>query len=49
MNLALILALVVQQPLAGLDTATFAGGCFWSMEHPFDELEGVTSVTIGFF
>jgi peptide-methionine (S)-S-oxide reductase len=47
MNLALILTLIVH-PLAGLDTATFAGGCFWSMEHPFDELEGVTSVTVGF-
>ena len=21
--------------------ATFAGGCFWCMEHPFDELDGV--------
>jgi len=47
MNLALIVALVAN-PLAGLDTATFAGGCFWSMEHPFDELDGVTSVTVGF-
>lgn len=44
MNLALILALTV----APADTATFAGGCFWSMEHPFDVLDGVTSVTVGF-
>ena len=44
MHLALILALTVAPP----DTATFAGGCFWSMEHPFDELDGVTSVTVGF-
>ena len=43
MNLALILAL----SLAPVDTATFAGGCFWSMEHPF-ELDGVTSITVGF-
>ena len=28
--------------------ATFAGGCFWCMEHPFDELEGVVSVTAGY-
>ena len=34
--------------LAPLDTATFAGGCFWSMEHPFEQLQGVTSVTVGF-
>jgi peptide-methionine (S)-S-oxide reductase len=29
-------------------TATFAGGCFWSMEHVFDELPGVISVTAGY-
>ncbi len=29
-------------------TATFAGGCFWCMEHPFDSLDGVVSVTSGY-
>ncbi len=28
--------------------ATFAGGCFWCMEHPFDELNGVLSTTSGY-
>lgn len=28
--------------------ATFAGGCFWSMEAAFDEVEGVTSTTSGY-
>jgi peptide-methionine (S)-S-oxide reductase len=28
--------------------ATFAGGCFWCMEHPFDALPGVLSVTAGY-
>lgn len=28
--------------------ATFAGGCFWCMEAPFDKLEGVLSVTVGY-
>lgn len=32
----------------GLEKATFAGGCFWCMEHPFDELPGVVSVTSGY-
>ena len=36
-------------PAAGqLQKATFAGGCFWCMEHPFDELPGVVSVTSGY-
>ena len=33
---------------ARLSTATFAGGCFWCMEPPFDELEGVVSTTSGY-
>ncbi len=28
--------------------ATFAGGCFWCMEKPFDELEGVISTVSGY-
>lgn len=28
--------------------ATFAGGCFWSMEAPFDGIRGVVSTTSGF-
>jgi peptide-methionine (S)-S-oxide reductase len=28
--------------------ATFAGGCFWCMEGPFDSLPGVVSVTVGY-
>jgi peptide-methionine (S)-S-oxide reductase len=31
-----------------LAKATFAGGCFWCMEHPFDSLEGVVSVMSGY-
>jgi peptide methionine sulfoxide reductase msrA/msrB len=28
--------------------ATFAGGCFWCMEHPFEKLEGVMDVISGY-
>jgi peptide-methionine (S)-S-oxide reductase len=31
-----------------LAKATFAGGCFWCMEPPFDKLPGVTSTTSGY-
>jgi methionine-S-sulfoxide reductase len=31
-----------------LRTATFAGGCFWCMEPPFDKLDGVVSTTSGY-
>ena len=36
-------------PASGtLATATFAGGCFWCMEQPYDELDGVISTTSGY-
>ena len=28
--------------------ATFAGGCFWCMQPPFDALKGVLSTTVGY-
>lgn len=33
---------------AGMAKATFAGGCFWCMEAPFDSLPGVQSVVPGY-
>ena len=31
-----------------LARATFAGGCFWCMEPPYDRLEGVVETISGF-
>jgi len=31
-----------------LEKATFAGGCFWCMEHPFEKMDGVQSVVSGY-
>ncbi|UCG34904.1 MAG: peptide-methionine (R)-S-oxide reductase MsrB [Candidatus Omnitrophota bacterium] len=31
-----------------LQKATFAGGCFWCMESPFDKLDGVSEVISGY-
>lgn len=49
----LLMALAMFWPLAlvqasPLETATFAGGCFWCMEPPFRQQPGVVSVTSGF-
>ncbi len=33
---------------AALAVATFAGGCFWCMEPPYDKIDGVFSVYSGF-
>ena len=31
-----------------LEKATFAGGCFWCMEPPFDAVKGVKETTVGY-
>src|SRR5215831_2945300 len=31
-----------------LAKATFAGGCFWCMQPPFEKLDGVVSTTVGY-
>ena len=33
---------------SGTAVATFAGGCFWCMEKPFENLDGVSTVTSGY-
>jgi peptide-methionine (S)-S-oxide reductase len=42
--------LLISSPPASAATekATFAGGCFWCMDAPFDKLPGVISVTAGY-
>lgn len=35
-------------PEIKLDTAIFAGGCFWGMEYYFKEVNGVISTTVGY-
>ena len=55
--LVLAALLAVRGPVAAADlpagdpsraTATFAGGCFWCMQPPFDALDGVVSTTVGY-
>jgi peptide-methionine (S)-S-oxide reductase len=37
-----------QAPAPRTAVATFAGGCFWCMEPPYDKLPGVVSTTSGY-
>ncbi len=39
---------VVMVNTEGLETATFAGGCFWCMEAAFEQMDGVISVISGY-
>jgi len=41
-------AQLVTQNAKGLDTATFAGGCFWCVETAFEDLDGVKKVISGY-
>lgn len=46
-----LLILLVGAPSAAakpLATATFAGGCFWCMQPPFDKLPGVVKTVVGY-
>jgi methionine-S-sulfoxide reductase len=47
----MLLALMLGAPASAEESrakATFAGGCFWCMEPPYDKLEGVISTTSGY-
>ena len=43
-----VLAATIPASAQETKTAVFAGGCFWCMEPPFDELEGVVATTSGY-
>lgn len=48
MGLSGLLISTTVMAAANYEKATFAGGCFWCMEHPFDEIPGVVSVASGY-
>ena len=43
-----IMAAETKAPKPQTARATFAGGCFWCMEPPFEKIPGVASVTSGY-
>ena len=48
---ALAFALAAAAPAltaSQLQTAVFAGGCFWSMQHDMDPIKGVVSTVVGY-
>ena len=40
--------MLTEAEAAALDTATFAGGCFWCTEAVFERVKGVRSVVSGY-
>src|ERR1700733_2767057 len=40
--------LVAQVAAAAVQTAIFAGGCFWSMQHGMEDVPGVVKVVAGY-
>ena len=45
---AALLAAPLALAAGGLETATFAGGCFWTMERDFEHVPGVVKVVSGY-
>lgn len=37
-----------QSPMKNYQTATFAGGCFWCLQPPFDDTAGVLRTVVGY-
>jgi peptide-methionine (S)-S-oxide reductase len=48
LTVAIAIVCVAAAARAEQAIATFAGGCFWCMEPPFEALEGVASATSGY-
>jgi peptide-methionine (S)-S-oxide reductase len=46
--LALALAPLSAAAETKTETAIFAGGCFWSMEHDMESIPGVTGIVVGY-
>ena len=46
--LLLMLMGISVSSIAATEVAVFAGGCFWCMEKPYDELDGVVRTTSGY-
>ena len=50
LRLIFLCTVLLPNAIHAADTAkaTFAGGCFWCMEKPFDDLDGVISTQLGY-
>ena len=36
------------QPQPGVETAVFAGGCYWGVQHEFNKIDGITRTLVGY-
>ena len=48
LGITILLISVLNTAIAEEKVAIFAGGCFWCMEKPFDEIDGVSSTISGY-
>ena len=48
LGFCVVLCVQISSSVAEEKSATFAGGCFWCMEPPYDKLDGVISTVSGF-
>lgn len=46
--LSLLALFAISVPTFAEETAIFAGGCFWCMEKPFDQVDGVSKTISGY-
>lgn len=48
LSLCLLLSALPSSATETMEIAVFAGGCFWCMEKPFDDIEGVKETVSGY-
>lgn len=48
MNILILLFLIISLTGFAMEKATLAGGCFWCMENPYEGIDGIEEVVVGY-